>query len=217
MQSNRPELAAFASPVSGVARYAIGKGSGRAEENALRGLSRDYAMKRLMLLSAAFALSATMAMAAISASDLVTAYQSEGYTKIEVVTGLTQIRVEATKGTAKIEVIYDAATGAILSQEQGKAKRSDRGTGVVLSTSTHDFLNSVGEDDHGTMGEDAGDDHGEMGDDDGPNHDANDDHGGEDEGGNDDSDHHGSDDEGGNEDGDHHGSTSGHGRGGNDD
>ena len=53
----------------------------------------------------------------ITADELVAAYQAEGYTKIEVKTGLTQIKVEAIMGTTKVEVIYDAATGAILKQE----------------------------------------------------------------------------------------------------
>ena len=50
-------------------------------------------MKRLMLLSTALIFSATMAFATITADELVAAYQADGYTKIEVKTGLTQIKV----------------------------------------------------------------------------------------------------------------------------
>ena len=109
-------------------------------------------MKRLMLLSTALIFSATLSMAAITANELVTAYQAKGYTRIEVKTGPTQIKVEAVKGNAKVEVVYDATTGAILSQESGRANLGDGGTGVELSTATHDFLgdgqgDSSGDDD----------------------------------------------------------------------
>ena len=151
-------------------------------------------MKRLFTLSAAFAFSASMALAAITANDLVTAYQSEGYTRIEVVTGLTQIKVEAVKGTSKVEVIYDSATGTVLSEETGFARRKDRAAGVEMSSSATDFT-------HGS-GDDNGTDDDMDGNDDGPTHDANDDHGGDDAGGKD----HGGEDHGGD-----------HGKGGNDD
>ena len=110
-------------------------------------------MKRLMLLSTALIFSAAMSLAAITANDLVTAYQAQGYTRIEVKTGLTQIKVEAVKGNAKVEVIYDAATGAILSEESGRASRDERGTGVELSTENNDFLDDG-------QGDDSGDDDG---------------------------------------------------------
>ncbi len=163
-------------------------------------------MKRLFLLSAAFAMSASMAMA-ITANDLVAAYQAEGYTKIEVITGLTQIKVEAVKGTAKVEVIYDGATGAVLAQENSFARRGDRSTGVELSSSSDDFLNGPGNDDGSD--DDMDDDNG---DDDGPNHDANDDDDANDDQGDDDQGHddHGDDDDGKDD-------SSGHGKGGKDD
>ena len=104
-------------------------------------------MKRFMLMTAAFTFSASMAVAAVTANDLVSAYQAQGYTKIEVTTGLTQIKVEARMGKAKVEVIYDAATGAILKQESKHAERGDRDKGVELSTSPRDFLTDDGSDD----------------------------------------------------------------------
>jgi hypothetical protein len=97
-------------------------------------------MKRLMLLSSAILLSATMSLSAMTADDLIAAYQAKGYTRIEVKTGLTQIKVEAVKGSVKVEVIYDAATGAILKQESERASRDERGTGVEISSEDGDFL-----------------------------------------------------------------------------
>jgi hypothetical protein len=158
------------------------------------GNQRELNMKRLMLLSTALIFSATLSMAAVTADELVTAYQADGYTKIEVKTGLTQIKVEAVKGTTKVEVIYDAATGAILDQETGRARRGDRGTGVEISSEARDFLkpghsrNSSADDssaDDSSADDSGADDHGS---DDGQ-HDANDDHGDDhdgDHGGNDD-------------------------------
>ncbi len=113
-------------------------------------------MKRFFSLTTAMILTAGAAFASITASDLVTSYQAEGYTKIEVITGLTQIKVEAVQGTAKVEVIYDATTGAILSQHTRHASKKDTGAGVILTTQSRDFLGQgVGRND-----DDADDDHG---------------------------------------------------------
>ena len=110
-------------------------------------------MKRLMLLSTALIFSATMSLAAITADELVLAYQAQGYTRIEVKTGLTQIKVEAVTGNSKVEVIYDALTGAILQQETSRANPDDLGTGVEVSQEDHDFL---GQDSAHNSGNDDG-------------------------------------------------------------
>ncbi len=150
-------------------------------------------MKRLMLLSSALFLSATMAMADVSAQDLVAAYQANGYTKIEVTTGLTQIKVEAIMGNSKVEVIYDAVTGAILKQESGWAKRSERGTGIEVKSEDHDFLDEGDQGgDQNDDGVDGDDDHSDSGSDDGDNENENDGH--DDHGGDDNGDHSGAED-----------------------
>ncbi len=130
-------------------------------------------MKRL-LLSTALIFAATMSMAAVTADELVAAYQAKGYTKIEVVTGLTQIKVEATMGDAKVEVIYDAETGDILKQETSRATGSDLGAGVEVTQESHDFVgaNESGDDNGEDLNDDANDDNGED-----LNDDANDDNG----------------------------------------
>lgn len=156
-------------------------------------------MKKL-LLSAAFVLSAASAFAAVTANDLVTSYQADGFNAIEVTTGVTQIKVEAVKDGTKVEVIYDIASGAILKQEQKPARARDANdTSVEVQTSATDFTD--GSDD------DSNDDHGSgHGSDDGADHDAGDDHGGDRDGH---SSGHGSDDD---HDDDHGGSdNSGHG------
>ena len=154
-------------------------------------------MKRLMLLSSALILAATMSNAAVTANDLVSAYQAQGYTRVEVKTGLTQTKVEAVKGKTKVEVIYDTATGEILKQESGRAGRGDRGIGVEISTEARDFMgggrNSGGNDDDESNDDDSNDDN--SNDDDSNDDDSNDNHG--------------------DDDGDSHGR--GHGRSGHDD
>lgn len=152
-------------------------------------------MKRLMLLTAAFAFSAKMAMA-LTATDLVAAYQAEGFTRIEVTTGLTQIKVEAVKGKTKLEVIYDSTSGVILKKDSGWAGRPDRTPGVEMLTSTDDFWRGAGHDDGA-----GNDDHGEHGSDNGGGkHDAGDDHG----------DDHVDDQENGDHGGDHQNGNHGH-------
>lgn len=162
-------------------------------------------MKRLLLLSTAAIFSASMAFAAITANDLVAQYQTEGYTHIEVKTGLTQIKVEAIKGDVKVEVIYDIETGTVLKSEEQAAGDDAGDVGVEISTEDHDFL---GEDD----GEDKAsedDDHSGSGDDDAEDDSGDDDHSGDDSGDDDKGDDHGSDDSG----DDDHGGDDGDGEG----
>lgn len=177
-------------------------------------------MKRILLLSAALSFVASMSFAAVTAQGLVDDYLAQGYTRVEVVTGRTQIKVEAIGPSGKVETIYDTATGTVLKQEAERVTpREARQTGVEIRQRNRDFIklrrnastasddngsddsNDDLNDDHGDdgVGHDANDDHGN----DGPGHDANDDHGGDDD--------HGDDDHGGDDDrGDDH---SGKGRG----
>lgn len=140
---------------------------------------------RLMLFAAATALSANMAHAAISGDDLAQAYLAQGYDHVEVKVGPTQTKVEAVKGSAKVEVVYDNETGSILKQEQEVAEGDDLGkTGAEITTVGRDFEDG---DDDGSD-DDADDDQDD--DDDGDDHGGDDDH----DDGHDDGDDHGGDD-----------------------
>lgn len=138
-------------------------------------------MKRNLMLAAAFILFGTVA-SALTADEVVQDLVGQGYTRVEVKTGPTQIKVEAIRGTEKLEVIYDSVTGAVLKSETGVVERSDDVTpGVEVSDRNHDFIKGGtggdnGEDngddhgndgnngdDHGNDGEDNGDDHGSDG------------------------------------------------------
>lgn len=151
---------------------------------------------RLMLMTATMALSASMAVAAVTTTEIVQTYRDQGYSWIEVKQGITQIKVEAVRGTEKIEVVIDAETGAVLKQETEQASIGEQGrTGVEIRTRDEDFLDDdrQGDDVDDDGQDDGADDHG--GDDDGgddDDSDDDDDHGGDDHGGDD----HGGDDDG---------------------
>ena len=106
---------------------------------------------KFMLFTAALALSTGMAAAAaITGAGALKTYQDLGYTYVEVKEGLTQIKVEAVKGTMYIEVIYDKATGDVIKTESGTASAEDAGqTGTSLKVVDRDFEvgNDVDDDD----------------------------------------------------------------------
>ena len=137
---------------------------------------------RLMLFAAAAALSVNMAHAAISGTDLAQAYLSQGYDYVEVKVGPTQTKVEALKGSAKVEVVYDNETGSILKQEQEVADGDDLGkTGSEIRTVERDFEDGDDDDDRDDDEDDAHGDDDDHGDDDhGDDDHGDDDHGDDD-------------------------------------
>ncbi len=146
-------------------------------------------MNKLYVLSAGLILAAGIASASVTADQLVATYQAQGYTTIDVTTGVSQIKVEAVVNQTQIEVVYDIATGAILGQEQSAADPKDANQGVEVAVSDQDFLNGDGVKTHGKSGTngqsgetenesaDAGE--GGTGGDDSSGHDAGDDNGGD--------------------------------------
>jgi phosphopantothenoylcysteine synthetase/decarboxylase len=110
---------------------------------------------RLILTAAAAAFYATIASAAITTDQLVSEFQAQGYTFIEVTKGLSQYKVEAVKGTEKIEVIYDAETGAILKSEMEAAGDDAGRTGVQVRERDRNFVRN-GDDDRGGKGRGRG-------------------------------------------------------------
>lgn len=117
---------------------------------------------RLMIFTAAVALSANMAFAAIDAQSLADDYIAQGYSFVEVKQGPTQTKVEAIKGTSKVEVIYDNETGAIVKQESDTADAEDQArTGTQVRTVDEDFADDESSDDdedHSGSGHDGDDD-----------------------------------------------------------
>ena len=99
---------------------------------------------RLMLFTAALALSAGMARAAITGNDVVRSYQEAAYSHIEVKEGPTQIKVEAIKDGVVIEVVYDKVSGEVIKTESRNASADETGrTGVELRTTREDFIGAI--------------------------------------------------------------------------
>ena len=94
---------------------------------------------KLMMFTAAMALSSTMAFAAVTSNDILTSYQADAYTFIEVKESPTQIKVEAIKDGIKVEVIYDKETGAVIQRESYNVSGAE-------ASRTGAFVRQVGED-----------------------------------------------------------------------
>ncbi|MCE5974235.1 PepSY domain-containing protein [Sinirhodobacter sp. WL0062] len=126
-------------------------------------------MKRTFILSVAAAMfMAGSAFAAIDTQSIIDDLTSKGFTKIEIVRGTTQVKVEAYGSVGKIEVIYDSTTGEILKQEQERVRAGEDMTqGVSIRDREGDFLDDDEEDDDDDHdGHDDDDDHDDDHDDD---------------------------------------------------
>ena len=169
-------------------------------------------MKRTFQLAAAFALIGSGAMAELNTDAAVQALQDQGYTRIEVRTTATETKVEAIRGTEKVEITYDSATGAVLKTETARVRAGEdttpgvsledspaNGTGTATTTRTRTRAgddDAEDDDNHGDQAsgnDDQGnDDHASGNDDHGDDDHGDDDHGDDDHG----NDDHGNDDHG---------------------
>ncbi|OZA09668.1 MAG: hypothetical protein B7Y02_11655, partial [Rhodobacterales bacterium 17-64-5] len=125
------------SPAEGAPRQPLK----RAKERPLHNPEKKMKLKsRLMLCTAAFALSSTIAQAAIDPNALASTYLADDYSYVEVKTGPTQTKVEAVKGSLVVEVVYDNVTGAILKSETGAVEDDYVGrVGIEIETVDEDF------------------------------------------------------------------------------
>ena len=112
-------------------------------------------MKRTFLALALGAMIASGGAAMALTSDQVVAdLQTAGYSRVAVRVGPTQMKVEAIRGTEKLEVIYDRTSGAVLKTETKTASGRDASrSGVSVRDRNRDFVSTVGgSDDRGTEG-----------------------------------------------------------------
>ena len=143
-------------------------------------------MKRILLATAAaLALTAGAATAQGVADQVVGQLRDQGFTRVEVTTGPTQVKIEAIRGGTKVEYVYDLATGALLKQETGAVDGDDdTAPGVEYDRSGDDFVDGDDrgddDDDGGDDDDDGGDDGEDGGDDDGEDDDRG--HGNDDDG-----------------------------------
>ncbi len=144
-------------------------------------------MKAKLFMSAAVAaLAASVAFAQSSTDNLVSQLQDQGYTRIEVKRGTSQIKIEAIKGDSKREMVYDLSTGALLKDEQGRVRLGEDTTpGVEFDDEDGDFIGDDDDDDDDDDDEDddddGDDDDHDDDDDDDDDDDSDDDHGGDDD------------------------------------
>jgi len=105
-------------------------------------MKRTTKMKRFFLSTTlAMVLSAGVAMASPFDDQIVSSLQSQGFERIEIRTGLTQVKVEAIRGQDKVEIVYDLATGAVLSQQTGRIRANDTVVpGVESRNENRDFI-----------------------------------------------------------------------------
>jgi hypothetical protein len=120
-------------------------------------------------LAIAFTFGGSTVFAQSAVDGLIANLQTQGFTSFEVKNGFSQSKVEAIRGTDKVEVVIDRATGTVLSTETGVASARDLGR-VGISTrdrSNRDFSRSDDRsarstDDNGGRGR-GGDDNGGRG------------------------------------------------------
>jgi len=168
---------------------------------------KDKTMKLFATTAAFVLLSTGLSLAAVDTNALIDSLQSQGYTRIEVKKGLSQVKIEAIRGTEKVEVVYDKETGAVLKSETETVQPGDDvAAGVSIETRDEDFLDDDSSDESmddasDDVNDDANDDSGDDSSDDGSN-DSGDDNGGDDNGGDDSGgDDNGGDDSGGDDSG----------------
>jgi len=117
-------------------------------------------MKNLHSLAiiAALTLTGSAAFAQSTVNGLIADLQAQGYTAFEVQNGATQSKVEAVRGTEKMEVVLDRATGTVMKSEIEQASLRDQSrTGIVTrDRSDRDFVRENRSSDDRTASDDRG-------------------------------------------------------------
>ena len=99
---------------------------------------------KLLTYTAAVALSASVAFAAVDGNAIADAYLAAGYDFVQVKVGPTQTKVEAIKGDSKIEVVIDNATGSSIKTEQEPADADEIGlSGAWAPTPGAESITSI--------------------------------------------------------------------------
>ncbi len=138
-------------------------------------------MKRILMMTTALVAGGYVAAQASSLEEsALQAFIDEGYSKIEIETIGDSIKVEAVRGGIEVEIVYDAETGAVISQESGYVDddRDDE------DDDDRDHDDDRDDDDRDDDRDDDGDD--DRDDDRGDDHGDDSDHDGGDDGGDDD-------------------------------
>jgi len=103
---------------------------------------------KLLTTTAAIAIAASVAFAQSSTDQIVSQLQAQGFTRIEIKQGPTQIKVEAIRGNTKVEYIYDSRTGELIKSEVERVgSDDDRSPGVQIRNESDDFVDDDDDDD----------------------------------------------------------------------
>ncbi|SLN64783.1 hypothetical protein PSA7680_03421 [Pseudoruegeria aquimaris] len=153
-------------------------------------------MKKLLLTGSALLLVGTAAQAESLRDRVVRDLTAQGFQRIEIKRGLTQMKFEATKGNQTVELVYDRFSGDLLKRETEAAEADDRGEGFKFRTVDRDFVGDRSREDDDDRDDDDDDDRDDHDDDrDDDDHDGDDDHDDDDDDHDDDDDDDDDDDE----------------------
>jgi hypothetical protein len=109
---------------------------------------KDFPMKKTVISAVVATFASGMAMAQTATDQIVDDLTGKGFERIEIDNGLAQIKVEAIRGTDKLEVVYDRQTGSILKQEMERVRADEDTTpGVSIRDRDRDFVNLARMDD----------------------------------------------------------------------
>ncbi len=98
-------------------------------------------MKRVLALTAVLALLGTAAAATVSNEALIGDLSGKGFTRVEIKRGLTQMQVQAIRGTVRLELVLDVETGRVLRLRIGKVRLFDNtAPGAFVASRNRDFL-----------------------------------------------------------------------------
>jgi hypothetical protein len=96
--------------------------------------------KTVVMLAAGLILSAHMAVA-LTPNEAIAELQAAGYSRIEVKVGPTQMKVEAIRGTEKVELVYNRATGTLLKRGVETLRPGENtASGVFVRERGRDFV-----------------------------------------------------------------------------
>jgi len=120
---------------------------------------------KLLTAMAIVLLSSGLAQAAWTAEEFARSYTALGYTRVEVKMLAGVAKVEAFKAGAKLEVIHDITTGAVLKREKSVARVGESTTpGVFVRTDVRGSARDDDWDDHDdSFGDDDDHDDGHRG------------------------------------------------------
>lgn len=78
---------------------------------------------------------------AVTTESVIADLQAEGYSRVEVKVGPTQMKVEAIRGTEKLEMVVQNETGQVLKSEAGQVRLGENTTpGVSVRERNGDFV-----------------------------------------------------------------------------